>query len=102
MPKLLLTLLMALMTILATALGEAADTSQAARSVVVAIFVVALSVPVSLAVGLVLRRLGPHVVNNYYHEHRTVVLQWSDEARTWVKVLPPQASEPERQLEVLR
>jgi hypothetical protein len=102
MPKLLLTILMALLTILATALGEAADTSQAARSVVVAIFVVALSVPVSLDVALVVRRFGPHVVNNNYHEHRTVVLHWNDEARTWVKVSPPQASEPERQLEVMR
>jgi len=94
MPKLLLTILLLLLMILAAVLGEAAETSRAARSVVVAVFVVALSVPASLAVGLVLRRLGPHVVNNYY-DHRSIVMR-SDAPQA------PQVSEPERQLEIRR
>lgn len=93
MPKLLLTILMALLAILATVLGEAADTSQAARSVVVTIFAVALSVPASLAVALVVRRWGPHVVNNYHYDNRQIVMR-NDAPQV------PQVDQPERQLEV--
>ena len=96
MPKLLLTILMLLLSALAVALGEAADTSQAARSVVVAIFVVALSVPALLAVGLVLRRLGPHTVN-HYHDNRSIVLRSDAPAAQ-----PPQIDEPERRLTTTR
>ena len=96
MPKLLLTILMALLSVLAVALGEAADTSQAARSVVVAIFVVALAVPASLAVGLVLRRLGPHTVN-HYHDNRSIVMRHDAPAAQ-----PPQIDEPERRLTTTR
>ena len=96
MPKLLLTILMALLSVLAVALGEAADTSQAARSVVVAIFVVALSVPALLAVGLVLRRLGPHTVN-HYHDNRSIVMRHDAPAAQ-----PPQIDEQTRTVEVTR
>lgn len=91
MPKLLLIILMALLAVFAVAMGEAAETSRAARSVVVAVFVVALSVPASLAVGLVLRRLGPHVVNHYHYDNRSIVFR--NDA--------PRVEQPDRQSEVI-
>ena len=92
MPKLLLTILLFLLMVLAAILGEAAETSRAARSVVVAVFVVALFVPSSQIVGLVLRRLGPHVVNHYHYDNRSIVLR--NDAPQVPQV--PQVSEPER------
>jgi len=74
MPKIIpMALFMVLLWLLAVALGEAADTSRAARSVVVAIFVVALSVVASLVVALLVRRWGPHTVN-HYHDNRSIVM----------------------------
>lgn len=99
MPKLLLTLLMLLLSGLAVALGEAADTSQSARVIIAAVFVVALSVPALLAVGLLWRRLGPHVINHYHYDNRQIILRSDAPTVTQPpRVEPPALAEPERGL----
>ena len=94
MPKLIIIILMALLAALAAVLGQAAETSRVALAFFVTIFSVALSIPASLGVALVVERRRPRVVNNHYHDNRRIVIASPIDA--------PQVGEPERQLEVRR
>ena len=87
MPKLLTIVLMILLAALAVVIGEAAETSRAALAIVVTVFAIGLSIPASLAGGLVLERRRPRTVHHHTHQHLHVHQSPVD---------VPQVSEPER------